>query len=142
MKKLEGSITEANLKAIITAESEAKSRYSYYAFIAEREGHEKISKFLLEMSQNELENVITLFKLIKDTGSAAFDTFSLLKDSIYQENQKWTKQYSQMAAEAENEGFTEIAHAFNELLDLAKQHERICLELIEGIKDKPEIPKE
>jgi rubrerythrin len=46
MKKRMGSRTEHNLMAAFAGESQARNRYTFYAKIASKEGHEKVAATL------------------------------------------------------------------------------------------------
>ena len=41
--ELQGSKTEANLKAAFAGESEARNKYTYFASVARKEGYEQIA---------------------------------------------------------------------------------------------------
>jgi len=53
MKKLKGSRTEHNLMAAFAGESQARNRYTFYAGIASKEGHEGIAASFLETAEHE-----------------------------------------------------------------------------------------
>ena len=51
--ELQGSKTEANLKAAFAGESEARNKYTYFASVARKEGYEQIADLFLETAENE-----------------------------------------------------------------------------------------
>jgi len=50
--KLKGSRTEKNLMAAFAGESQARNRYTFYAGIASKEGHEVIAATFLETADH------------------------------------------------------------------------------------------
>ena len=64
MKELKGSKTEANLKAAFAGESQAHTKYQYYASKAKKDGYEQIAALFLETAGNEKEHAKIWFKLL------------------------------------------------------------------------------
>lgn len=54
--ELKGSKTEENLLAAFAGESQARTRYSFFASTAKKEGFEQISAIFSETSENEKEH--------------------------------------------------------------------------------------
>ena len=70
--ELKGSKTEANLMAAFASESQARSKYDYYASRAKKDGYEQIAAIFQETALNEKEHAKMWFKLfagIDDTKS-------------------------------------------------------------------------
>jgi rubrerythrin len=63
--KIKGSMTEKNLLAAFSGESQARTRYSYFAGVAKKEGYEQISGIFLETSDNEKEHAKLFFSFLK-----------------------------------------------------------------------------
>ena len=53
MKPLKGSRTEANLMAAFAGETQARTKYTYYASQAKKDGYVQISKIFEETAANE-----------------------------------------------------------------------------------------
>lgn len=63
MKPLKGSRTEANLMAAFAGETQARTKYTYYASQAKKDGYVQISKIFEETAANEKEHAKIWFKL-------------------------------------------------------------------------------
>lgn len=63
--ELKESQTEKNLLAGFAWESQARTRYSFYASVAKKEGYEQISAIFQETSDNEREHAQLFFKHLK-----------------------------------------------------------------------------
>ena len=63
MKTLKGSRTEANLMAAFAGETQARTKYTYYASQAKKDGYVQISKIFEETAANEKEHAKIWFKL-------------------------------------------------------------------------------
>ena len=62
MKPLKGSRTEANLMAAFAGETQARTKYTYYASQAKKDGYVQISKIFEETAANEKEHAKMWFK--------------------------------------------------------------------------------
>jgi rubrerythrin len=62
---LKGSQTEKNLLAAFAGESQARTRYSFFASVARKEGYEQISGIFQETSDNEREHAQLFFNHLK-----------------------------------------------------------------------------
>ena len=65
-KKLKGTKTEANLFAAFAGESQAYTKYGYYAKKAKSDGYVQIGKLFEETANNEKAHAKIWFKLIND----------------------------------------------------------------------------
>lgn len=120
MKGLKGTKTEANLMAAFSGECMARTKYGFYAQQAKKDGYEEIAGIFNETADNERAHAKIWFNLLH---GGVPDTLTNLKDAASGENFEWTAMYSQFAAEAEAEGFTEIAGLFNKVAEIEKAHE-------------------
>ena len=96
--KLEGSKTQANLAAAFAGESQAHTKYLYYASKARKDGYVQIGDLFEETAKNEKEHAKIWFKLLHD--GEVPDTQSNLKDSAAGENYEWTDMYAGFAKTA------------------------------------------
>ena len=66
MADLKGSKTEANLQAAFAGESQAHTKYQYFAAKAKEEGYVQIHDIFMETSKNEREHAKIWYKLLHD----------------------------------------------------------------------------
>ena len=130
--ELKGSKTEANLQAAFAGESQAHTKYQYYASKAKSDGYVQISNIFLETSKNEKEHAKMWFKLLHD--GAVPDTLTNLNDAADGENYEWTDMYEEFAKTAEEEGFADIAEKFRMVGAIEKEHEERYRKLIGNIE--------
>jgi len=130
--ELKGSRTEANLQAAFAGESQAHTKYQYYASKAKKEGYVQISNIFLETSKNEKEHAKLWFKYLHD-GDVP-DTITNLNDAADGENYEWTDMYDEFAKVAEEEGFKEIAAKFRMVGAIEKEHEERYRKLIGNVE--------
>jgi len=141
--ELQGSRTAQNLMAAFAGESQARNRYTYFAAAARKEGFRQISEIFAETADQEREHAKRLFKFMTGgeqeiTGSFPFGvigcTLDNLKEGAAGENYEWTEMYPSFAAVAREEGFVEIAGAFEAIAVAEKQHEKRYLDLAANIE--------
>lgn len=130
--ELKGSKTEKNLMEAFAGESMARNKYTYYASKAKKEGYVQISKIFEETAGNEKEHAELWFKYLHD--GKVPSTTENLKDAAEGENFEWTDMYDRMAAEAEEEGFKEIAAKFRMVGAIEKEHEERYRKLLANIE--------
>ncbi|NLJ98286.1 MAG: rubrerythrin family protein, partial [Tissierellia bacterium] len=129
MKSLKGTKTAENLMKSFAGESQARTRYTYYASQAKKEGYVQISNIFLETAENEKEHAKRFFKFLSESleGEAVEinaeypvalgDTKSNLLAAAEGENEEWTDLYPAFADIAEDEGFPEIAYVWREIAE-------------------------
>ncbi len=128
---LKGTKTEANLAAAFAGESQARNKYTYYASKAKKDGYEQIAQLFLETAENEKEHAKLWFKLLHD---GIGDTADNLRDAAEGENYEWTDMYAQMAKDAREEGFEQIAKMFEGVAAIEKAHEERYRKLLANIE--------
>ena len=104
---LKGSKTEKNLQTAFAGESQAHTKYQYYASAAKKEGYNQIGAIFTETAGNEKEHAKLWFKALH--GGAVPQTIENLKDAAAGENYEWTEMYAEFAKVAKEEGFDKIA---------------------------------
>jgi rubrerythrin len=132
MAELKGSKTEKNLQAAFAGESQAHTKYQYYASKAEKEGYNQIGALFRETAFNEKEHAKLWFKYLH--GDDVPDTVTNLKDAAAGEHYEWTDMYAGFAKTAQEEGFTQIARLFELVGAVEKEHEKRYLKLLENIE--------
>lgn len=131
--QLEGSKTQANLMAAFAGECQARTKYTYYAEKARKDGYMQISEIFLETAKNEKEHAEIWFKYLHDNQIA--DTAVNLQDAAEGENYEWTDMYKEFAETAKEEGFTELACLFEKVAEIEKEHEQRFLKLLSNVKN-------
>ena len=130
--ELKGSKTEANLKTAFAGESQAHTKYLYYASKAKKDGYVQIAEIFEATAKNEKEHAKIWFKLLHD--GAIPSTEANLADAASGENYEWTDMYAEFAAVAKEEGFNEIAFLFEKVGAIEKTHEERYRKLLENIE--------
>lgn len=134
MKELKGTKTEKNLMEAFAGESQAHTKYLYYASKAKKEGYVQISNLFIETALNEKEHAKLWFKYLH--GGEVPETTQNLEDAANGENFEWTDMYERMAKEAEEEGFKEIAAKMRMVGAIEKHHEERYRQLLKNINDE------
>lgn len=138
--ELKGSKTEKNLMTAFAGESEARNKYTYYSSKAKKDGYEQIAKIFEETANNEKEHAKLWFKLLK--GGEVPSTIDNLLDAANGENYEWTDMYAEFARVAKEEGFNDIAFAFEQVGKIEKRHEERYRALLENIKNEMVFARE
>ena len=133
MTNLKGTKTEKNLMEAFAGESQARNKYTYFASKAKKEGYEQIAAIFEETAGNEKEHAKIWFKLL--CGGGIHATAENLKAAAAGEHEEWTEMYKRMAAEAREEGFTDIAALFELVGGVEKEHEERYLKLLKNVED-------
>jgi len=133
MKDIKGTKTERNLMDAFAGESQARNKYTYYASKARKEGYEQIAAIFEETAANEKEHAKLWFKLLHE--GKVPDTMTNLRYAAESENFEWTDMYDRMAAEAEEEGFPEIARKFRAVAAIERHHEERYRRLLANIEE-------
>jgi rubrerythrin len=131
---LAGSQTEKNLAASFAGESMARNRYTFFSSVAKKQGFEQVAAIFLESAENEREHAKRFLKYLKG-GSPAVkieleipsfakgSTLDNLKFAAGGEHDEATEAYPKFAAQAEQEGFPEIAATFRAIAEVEAAHE-------------------
>lgn len=130
MSKYAGTQTEKNLQAAFAGESQARSKYTYFASKAKKDGFEQIAAIFLKTADNEKEHAKMWFKELCGIGS----TSENLEAAANGENYEWTDMYAGFAETAEKEGFPELAAKFRLVAEIEKHHEERYRALLKNIE--------
>ena len=131
--ELKGSKTEQNLRTAFAGESQAHTKYLYYASRAKKDGYVQIGKIFEETAGNEKEHAKIWFKLLHDGGVPPTEVN--LADAADGENYEWTDMYDGFAKVAREEGFEEIAVLFEKVGAIEKTHEERYRKLLGKVKE-------
>ena len=118
MKELKGTKTEKNLMDAFAGESQAHTKYLYYASKAKKEGYVQISNLFIETALNEKEHAKLWFKYLHD-GEVPTTTQNL-----------------EDAANGENYEFKEIAAKMRMVGAIERHHEERYRQLLKNINDE------
>ena len=132
--ELKESKTYENLKTAFAGECQARTKYTYFASKAKKEGYEQIADIFMETAENEKEHAKIWFKLLNDGDIP--DTKSNLLNAADGEAYEWTDMYDEFAKVAEEEGFTKIAFLFKSVGEIEKHHEERYRKLLKNIEDE------
>ncbi|MCX7679325.1 MAG: rubrerythrin family protein [Spirochaetes bacterium] len=144
MASVKGTRTEKNLLAAFAGESQARTRYTFFASVAKKEGYEQIAAIFLETAENEKEHAKRFFSyleggMVEITASypagVIGTTAENLKAAAMGENEEHTKLYPEAAKIAEEEGFKDIAALFRLVASVEKHHEERYLALLKNIQE-------
>jgi len=153
--ELKGSQTEKNLLAAFAGESQARTRYTFFASAAKKEGFEQISAIFTETSDNEKEHAQLFFAHLQG-GDAEIvarypagvigTTAQNLKAAAAGERLEWGTLYPNFAEVADKEGFTAVGSTFRRIALVESRHERRYLKLLGNVETdqvfkKPEVVK-
>jgi rubrerythrin len=140
---LKDSKTEANLLAAFAGESQARTRYTFFASVARREGFEQISAIFTETADNEKEHAQLFFTQLKGgeveiaakyPGGVIGTTAQNLRASADGEKLEWGTIYPGFEEMARKEGFIEVASLFRRVASVEEKHEARYLKLLKNVE--------
>ena len=132
-KALKGTKTEQNLMTALAGESQAHTKYLYYASKAKKDGYEQIAELFTETALNEKEHAKLWFKFLHEGDIPT--TTTNLADAAAGENYEWTDMYDAMAKQAIEDGFPELAVKFRGVGAIEKRHEERYRKLLQNIEE-------
>lgn len=142
-KSIKGTRTEQNLLKSFAGESQARSRYVFFASKAKKEGYEQIAGVFMETAEQEKEHAERFFKfleggMVEITASypagVIGTTMENLAAAAAGENEEWADLYPEFAQIAEEEGFKQIAVAFRMIATVEAQHEKRYRKLLANLE--------
>ena len=129
--KYSGTKTEQNLIKAFEGEAAARTKYTYFASVAKKEGYEQISDIFLKTAENETEHGKIWFKELNGISDSTAENLSMAADG---ENYEWNDMYQGFAQTAEEEGFSELAKKFRLIAAVEKHHEQRYRALLHNIE--------
>ncbi|WP_018247234.1 rubrerythrin [Orenia marismortui] len=151
MASVKGTKTEKNLLKAFAGESQARTRYTYFASQAKKEGYRQIANIFLETARNEKEHAKRFFKFLEGGDveiTAAYPagvigtTEENLEAAAAGENEEHTELYPHFADVAEEEGFAEIAAVFRKIAEVEVEHEKRYLKLLKNVREEKVFAKD
>ncbi|MDR1130543.1 MAG: rubrerythrin family protein [Prevotellaceae bacterium] len=150
-KSIKGTKTEQNLLKAFAGESQARTRYTFFASVAKKEGYEQISAIFTETAEQEKEHAKRFFKFLEGgmleiTASFPAGIIGTTKENLAAaaagENEEWTELYPEFANVAEEEGFNAIAAAFRNIAKVEAGHEERYLRLLKRVTEEKVFERE
>ncbi len=135
--KYAGTKTEKNLWEAFSGESQARTKYTFYASVARKNGYEQIAELFLKTADNEKEHAKLWFKELGQLGETAEN----LVHAAEGENYEWTDMYERFAKDAEDEGFAELAEKFRQVAAVEKHHEERYRKLFNNVEARQVFEK-
>ena len=143
MSSIKGTKTEQNLLKAFAGESQARTRYTFFASVAKKEGYEQIAGVFMETAEQEKEHAKKFFKyleggMVEITASYPAGIISTtaenLKAAADGENEEWADLYPEFAQIAQEEGFPQIANTFRQIAKVEAEHEARYRKLLERVE--------
>lgn len=150
-KSVKGTRTEKNLLKAFAGESQARSRYTFFASVAKKEGYEQISGVFLETAEQEKEHAKRFFKYLEGgmveitatyPAGVIGTTMENLAAAAEGELEEWDVLYPEFADIAEEEGFVQIATTFRMIAKVELEHEKRYRQLLDNIEKNQVFEKE
>lgn len=143
-KSIKGTRTEQNLLKAFAGESQARTRYTFFASQAKKEGYEQIAGVFAETAEQEKEHAERFFKFLEGGAATITAAYPAGKIGTTQENllaaaqgerEEWDVLYRDFASVAEEEGFPAVAAAFKMIATVEAEHENRYLKLLSRLTD-------
>ena len=142
-KSIKGSQTEKNLLIAFSGESQARNRYTYFAAAARKEGLVQISHIFEETANQEKEHAKRFFKFLEGgeleiseriPAGKIGTTLENLRAAAAGEEHEWNEMYPAFAKVAREEGFIDVALAFEAISVAEKQHDKRYSQLADNLE--------
>lgn len=125
-----GTKTERNLWEAFAGETQARSKYTFFASVARKQGFEQIAALFQETADNEKEHAKLWLKALGELR----DTAPNLANAADGERYEWTDMYDRMAREADEEGFHDLARQMRGVAAIEKMHEERYRTLLHNVE--------
>jgi rubrerythrin len=132
MNKLYGTKTEANLLTAFSGESQANTKYTFYAHKARKDGYNQIADIFEETANNERAHAQIWFKYLHNNDIP--ETKENLTDAIEGECFEWNNMYPEFERVAREEGFEDLAVLFKMVGDIEAEHEKRFKKLLQNVE--------
>jgi rubrerythrin len=142
--ELKGSESEKNLLRAFAGESQARSRYVFFASVARKEGFVQIASIFLETAGNEKEHAEIFFKHLEGgdleiTASYPAGRIGTTAENLLAaaegEKLEWGTLYPEFERVAREEGFDDVADSFREIGEVEVYHERRFRRLLANVEE-------
>ncbi len=142
-QSIKGTQTEKNLLIAFAGESQARNRYTYFAGVARKEGLVQISEIFTETANQEKEHAKRFFKFLEGgeveitesfLAGGLSSTLENLRAAAAGEEHEWTEMYPAFAEVAREEGFEQVALAFEAIAIAERQHGKRYADLANNLE--------
>ena len=143
-KSIKGTQTEKNLLAAFAGESQARTRYTYFARAARKEGFEQIAAIFIKTASQDQSHAKQFIKFMEggaieltsqySTGLSDLTTENL-KIAIEEESREEISIYPQFSKIAREEGFPAIAAIFHLIAKVEAEHARRFKKLLKRLEE-------
>ena len=149
--RFRGSKTEQLLINAFAGESQARSRYIFYAKTAKKEGYEQIAEIFQMTADNELEHAKLFLKHIENNPNGHVDSFypfllgnteENLDAAIKGEEEEYQVLYFNAEKVALDEGFDAVASTFRNVRNAEEHHAKRFYKLLENVRNKTVFKKD
>ncbi|WP_101689138.1 rubrerythrin [Dysgonomonas massiliensis] len=150
-KSIKGTQTEKCLLTSFAGESQARTRYTFFASVAKKEGYEQIAAIFLETADQEKEHAKRMFKfleggMVEITASYPAGMIGTTEENLIAaaagEHEEWAIDYPKFAEIAESEGFKEIATMYRLIAKVEEMHENRYKALLARIQNSQVFGRE
>ncbi|MFA6334366.1 MAG: rubrerythrin family protein [Bacteroidales bacterium] len=144
-KSIKGTKTEQNLLKAFAGESQARSRYVFFASVAKKDGFEKIADVFAETAEQEKEHAKRFFKFLEGGMVEITASYPAGKIGTTAENlaaaaageyDEWSELYPNFAQVAQDEGFPQVATAFKMVSKVEVEHEKRYRTLLARVEEE------
>ena len=141
---IKGTKTEQNLLKSFAGESQARTRYTFFASMAKKEGYEQIAGVFMETAEQEKEHAERFFKFLEGGMVEITASYPAGKIGTTAENllaaangelEEWGELYPEFARVADEEGFTAIAVVFRNIATVEAEHEARYRKLLSRVEE-------
>ena len=135
MSTLKGTKTEQNLLKSFAGESQARSRYTFFAEVAKKEGYEQIAGVFLETAEQEREHAKRFFNFLEGGDLEITACYPAGKVGTTQENllaaamgekEEWDVLYKEFAEVASEEALSSLTYVNDRYKYQNKEHKGIA----------------
>ncbi|MCL1942911.1 MAG: rubrerythrin family protein [Candidatus Azobacteroides sp.] len=151
MMSIKGTRTEQNLLKAFAGESQARSRYTFFASVAKKEGFEQIAAIFLETAEQEKEHAKRFFSyleggMVEITASYPAGKIGTTAENLTAaaegEHEEWSILYPEFAQVAEDEGFKAVAATFKAVARVEDEHEKRYLKFLKNVTENKVFEKD
>jgi len=148
---IKGTRTEQNLLKAFAGESQARSRYTFFASVAKKEGFEQIAAIFLETAEQEKEHAKRFFSyleggMVEITASYPAGKIGTTAENLTAaaegEHEEWSILYPEFAQVAEDEGFKAVAATFKAVARVEDEHEKRYLKFLKNVTENKVFEKD
>ena len=104
MSSIKGTKTEQNLLKAFAGESQARTRYTFFASVAKKEGYEQISAIFMETAEQEKEHAKKFFKFLEGgmVDEEGFPAIAHTFRNVSKVEEEHEKRYRKLLSNIEN----------------------------------------